>query len=83
MLSRPRTGITQFSSSLGEELGGLGISGQVRLGLVFCLKSISIKSLADSSTIVQTGKSYYVLIKFYFFLTIFQNASQQHIARVI
>lgn len=57
MLSRLRTGAGQFSNSLGEvELGGLGISGQVRLGLVLCLKSISIKSLADSTTIIQTGK---------------------------
>lgn len=55
----------------------LGVSGQARLGSVFCLKSPSIKSPADNSTIIQAGKSHCVLIKFHFFVTVFQTASPQ------
>lgn len=58
----------------------LGISAQARLGLAFCLTIISIKSPADSSITIQAGKSHSVLIKFDFFVTVFQTVSPQCIA---
>ena len=55
----------------------LDISEKSRLGLVFCLKSTSVKSPADSGTIIQAGKSHSVMIKFVFFVTVIQSVSPQ------